>query len=198
VESEYGGPDSLFVKWNFTPGALVKLEYQYTRKGDVDFSGISFNYPEENITGMKWLGRGPYRVWKNRLRGQQFGVWYKSYNNTITGESWKYPEFKGYHAEINWVVIENKESPIVVFTDDQHMYLQMLHPEREKDALKNNNVAPAFPAGSIGFLQTIPAMGTKFQPAKVMGPESEKYHADGKPVSGTLWFDFSGNKISNQ
>ena len=61
---------------------------------------------------MKWLGRGPYRVWKNRLKGQQFGVWHKRYNNTITGASWDYPEFKGYHADLYWVVIENKESPV--------------------------------------------------------------------------------------
>jgi len=55
---------------------------------DADYRGITFNYPEEKITGMKWLGRGPYRVWKNRLRGQKFGVWHKAYNNTITGETW--------------------------------------------------------------------------------------------------------------
>ncbi len=54
--------------------------------------GITFQYPEEKITGMKWLGRGPYRVWKNRLKGMQFGVWEKAYNNTVTGESWNYPE----------------------------------------------------------------------------------------------------------
>lgn len=26
--------------------------------------GLTFSYPEANCTGMKWLGRGPYRVWK--------------------------------------------------------------------------------------------------------------------------------------
>jgi hypothetical protein len=152
--------------------------------------GITFNYPENKITGMKWLGRGPYRVWKNRLKGQQFGVWHKAYNNSITGETWGYPEFKGYHAEVNWVMIENKESPFTIYTADKNIYLQMLHPAREKDALQNNNVEPSFPEGNIGFLNAISPIGTKFQPAGVMGPQSQKNHSDGKPISGTLWFDF--------
>jgi hypothetical protein len=190
VEADYQGAGSLHVKWVFAPGHPVKLEYQYTQKGDVDFTGITFNYPEEKITGMKWLGRGPYRVWKNRLKGQQFGVWHKDYNNSITGETWGYPEFKGYHAEVNWVVIENRESPFTVYTTNKNMYLQMLHPAREKDALENNNVEPAFPNGSIGFLNTISPIGTKFNSPNTLGPQGQKNHTDGEPFSGTLWFDF--------
>jgi hypothetical protein len=190
VEADYQGAGSLHVTWTFAAGHPVKLEYQYTQQGDADFMGITFNYPEEKITGMKWLGRGPYRVWKNRLKGQQFGVWHKAYNNTITGETWGYPEFKGYHAEVNWVTVENKEAPFTIYAADENTYLQMLHPAREKDALSNNNVEPAFPEGSIGFLNAIAPIGTKFQPAKVMGPQSQTNHANGEKISGTLWFDF--------
>lgn len=190
VEADYQGAGSLRVKWIFTPGQPVKLEYQHSQQGEVDFTGITFNYPEEKITGMKWLGRGPYKVWKNRLKGQQFGVWHKAYNNAITGETFGYPEFKGYHAEVNWVVIESKESQFTVFTADKNMYLQMLHPGREKDALKNNNVEPAFPEGNLGFLNTISPIGTKFQAAEVMGPQSKKNHTNGELIKGTLWFDF--------
>lgn len=190
VEADYQGAASLHVKWTFAPGQPVKLEYQYAQKGDANFTGITFNYPEEKITGMKWLGRGPYRVWKNRLKGQQFGVWHKAYNNTITGETWGYPEFKGYHAEVNWVVIENKESPFTVYTSNKNMYLQMLHPGREKAALENNNVEPASPEGSIGFLNTINAIGTKFQAAKAIGPQSQLNQTNGEKISETLWFDF--------
>ncbi|MEJ7912698.1 MAG: glycoside hydrolase family 2 TIM barrel-domain containing protein [Chitinophagaceae bacterium] len=190
VEADYGGTAPLHIKWTFASGQAVKLEYQYTQTGEADFMGITFNYPEEKITGMKWLGRGPYRVWKNRLKGQAFGVWHKAYNNSITGESFKYPEFKGYHAQVNWVKIESRESPFTVYTSNKNMYLQMLHPAREKDALQNNNVEPPFPQGSIGFLQAIPAIGTKFQAAKVMGPQSQKTVANGQQITGTLWFDF--------
>ncbi|MGY4539854.1 hypothetical protein ACVW0P_004295 [Mucilaginibacter sp. UYNi724] len=191
VEANYQGVAPLHVKWTFTTKQPVKMEYQYTQHGDVDFMGITFNYPEDKITGMKWLGRGPYRVWKNRLKGQAFGVWQKAYNNTITGETWGYPEFKGYHAEVNWVVIENKESPFTIYIADKNTYLQVLNPSREQDGLQNNNVEPAFPAGTIGFLKAISAIGTKFQPADVLGPQSQKNHATGEKITGTLWFDFS-------
>jgi len=77
-----------------------------------------------------------------------------------------------------------------IYTADKNMYFQMLHPVREKDALKNNNVEPAFPEGSIGFLNAISAIGTKFQAAKAMGPQSQLNYANGEQISGTLWFDF--------
>ncbi|WP_183580880.1 glycoside hydrolase family 2 TIM barrel-domain containing protein [Mucilaginibacter sp. X5P1] len=191
VEADYqGATGSLHIKWTFATNVDAKLEYKYIQQGDADFIGITFNYPQDKITGMKWEGRGPYRVWKNRLKGQQFGVWHKDYNDAITGETWGYPEFKGYHAEVNWVVIENKESPFTVYTDNKNMYFQMLRPSREKDALKNNNVEPAFPDGNIGFLSAIPPIGTKFQAAKLMGPQSQKNTPSATPVNGTLWFDF--------
>jgi hypothetical protein len=190
VEADYQGDATLHVKWTFASGKPAKLDYTYTQTGDVDFMGITFNYPEEKVTGMKWLGRGPYRVWKNRVPGEQFGVWHKAYNSTITGETWGYPEFKGYHGEVNWATIENKESAFTVYTDNKDMYLQIYRPAREQDALKNNNVEPPFPEGSIGFLNGISAIGTKFQAAKQMGPQSQKNHLTGEPISNTLWFEF--------
>ncbi|HEX8429405.1 glycoside hydrolase family 2 protein [Hymenobacter sp.] len=190
VESTYEGPSNFYVKWVFEPGKPAKLDYRYSQKGEADFMGITFNYPEEKITGMKWLGRGPYRVWKNRMKGQQFGVWHKDYNNSITGETWQYPEFKGYHAELYWVVVENKESPFTVYTDDQSLFLQMLKPARPVGA-KNENTSGAFPEGNLGFMNSIAAIGTKFQPAASMGPQSQKNTMlNYTPISGSLWFDF--------
>ena len=61
--------------------------------------GINFDFPEGEIRSVTYMGKGPYRVWKNRLKGGLFGVWHKKYNNTETGESWNYPEFKGYYAD---------------------------------------------------------------------------------------------------
>jgi beta-galactosidase/beta-glucuronidase len=188
IEADYTGDASLHVKWTFQFSKPVKLEYSYKQTGDVDFHGITFNYPEEKVTGIKWLGRGPYKVWKNRLRGQQFGVFHKDYNNSITGETWKYPEFKGYHAEVNWVVLENKEAPFTVYIDDKNIFLQIYQPGRAKGA--NDKVMPPMPTGSIGFLNGISAIGTKFQEAKQMGPQGQKNTLTGAPINGTLWFEF--------
>ena len=178
------------VKWIFTPGKPAQLQYSYLPRGNADFYGITFNYPEQNITGMKWLGDGPYRVWKNRLKGGTLNVWQKDYNNTITGESWKYPEFKGYHANMYWVTIQSKEHPFTVYTGDEHIFLQMLKPAKPISA-PNDNTSPPFPEGNLGFLTAIPAIGTKFNPATDMGPQSQKnVQLNTTPVSGTLWFDF--------
>jgi hypothetical protein len=153
------------------------------------FTGITFNYPEKMIKGMKWLGRGPYHVWKNRLKGQQLAVWQKNYNNTITGESWNYPEFKGWHSELYWVTLQNRESDFTVYAKSEHLFLEMLQPEKPK-AAGNNNTSPAFPQGNIGFMSGISAMGTKFQDARVMGPQSQKNEPMKIPFNGTLVFDF--------
>ena len=190
VQSDYNGDASLHVKWTFVTGQPAKLDYSYTQTGAADFMGITFNYPEEKITGMKWLGRGPYRVWKNRLKGEKYGVWHKAYNNTITGENWNYPEFKGYYSEMNWATFENNESPFTVFTNEKNMYLQVFHPQREEYALKNNNVEPPFPKGDIGFLQGISAIGTKFHSAETMGPQGKKHVNIGELIKATLWFKF--------
>jgi len=67
-------------------------------KGSLDYAGITFSYPEKLVTGATLMADGPYRVWKNRIKGTQFGVYNKKYNNTVTGQSWDYPEFKGYYS----------------------------------------------------------------------------------------------------
>jgi hypothetical protein len=193
VEPVYEGASYFNVKWIFTPGQPVRLTYNYSQKGEAPCMGVSFNYPEEKITGIKWMGEGPYRVWKNRLKGQQFGVWQKKYNNTITGESWYYPEFKGYHANLYWVVIENKESSFNVYNEEENVFLQMLKPQKPAGA-NNDNTSPAFAEGNIGFMNAISPIGTKFQSADKMGPQSQlNMQLNSASIKGNLWFDFRPN-----
>jgi hypothetical protein len=66
----------------------------------------------------------------------------------------------------------------------------MLNPEKPKAAL-NDNVSPPFPEGNIGFMNGISPIGTKFQKAEVMGPQSQKNVRQGSvPLRGTLYFNF--------
>jgi hypothetical protein len=193
VEMHYAG-NLKKVQYTMMPSGVVKLEYAYSLLNNnpdnsFDFLGVSFNYPEDKVTGVKYLGRGPYRVWKNRMKGGLFNVWQKKYNNTITGESWEYPEFKGYYRDFNWVVVENKESNFTVYTDTENMFLRLYTPEKPKGA-GNDYTSPGFPKGDLSFLNGISAIGTKFDKAENHGPESQKNKVGTEWISNTLYFDF--------
>jgi len=184
------------IRWTVLKNGLVKLEAdQIQRIREADFIGISFNYPEDNCEAVTWMGRGPYRVWKNRLKGSNMGVWEKAYNNTITGESFNkliYPEFKGYHGNLYWARLKTTESDFTVISETPNLYFQLFKPEEPKHV--QGGVYPPFPDGDLSFLYEIPSIGTKFQQADIMGPNGEKgsfrgHRGDeGYPIK--LWFDF--------
>lgn len=189
ITARYEGNGFFQVKWSFQLGVPARLDYSYSVKGEAPFIGITFRYPEEKVTGLSWIGEGPYRVWKNRLQGQRFGSWYKAYNNTVTGESWIYPEFKGYHAQVHQATFHTQEPPFTFYIGNEGTFLQVFHPQAPKGAA-NNNTTPAFPEGDIGFMSAIAPIGTKFQDAAQMGPESQgNVMLNYTPVKGTIWID---------
>ena len=77
-----------YATWTIMKGGWLKLDYGYSVKGSLDYAGITFTYPENLVTGATLMANGPYRVWKKRSKGTQFGVFGKKYNNTVTGQSW--------------------------------------------------------------------------------------------------------------
>ncbi len=189
VEATYTGDAILNAKWIFKPGVPVKLEYSYTQTAPANFYGITFNVDESKITGIKWLGDGPYRTWKNRLKGVSTSVWQKKYNNTITGETFDYPEFKGYYANMYWAKVQAGESSFTVYTDKTGLFLQLLQPAKPKTVFIPH-VNPPFPEGNLGFLDAIAPIGNKFRPASTMGPQSQLNEPLSGIISGNLWFDF--------
>lgn len=183
--------------WKLHRSGLLELEVApiLSRVRDIDFIGVSFNYPEEKVKSMKWFGNGPYRVWKNRIHGTNMGVWEKDYNNTITGESFNeliYPEFKGYHANVNWLRLETTETPFTILVETPNLYMQLFTPGAPQ--LVRGGTMPPFPEGDLSFLYEIPAIGTKFKQAEAMGPTGQKgvdgHHRgdDNDPIR--VWFDF--------
>lgn len=185
------------ITWTLEKSGLLRLVANPLRDGvfDVDFVGISFNYPEEKCTGIKYMGQGPYRVWKNRLKGSEVGVWEKAYNNTITGESFEkmvYPEFKGYHGKLYWATLETTESPVTIISETPNLYFQLFKPAKPQYVA--GGTFPAFPEGDISFLYEIPAIGTKFFQIDRLGPTAkkgmffERWGDDSYPIK--LWFDF--------
>lgn len=174
------------IRWTVYGNGWIRLDYQYELFGEQHFMGITFDYPEENVKGMKWLGKGPYRVWKNRLKGTTFNVWSNDYNDTTPGISWDYPEFKGYYADLHWVVFDTTDGPITAVTDSPDIFLRVY---TQKDGPEPRDTVMKFPEGDISFLHAIPAIGTKFNKAEEYGPESQPTNAAGK-YAGTIYLRF--------
>lgn len=179
-----GGADSIV--WRLTSQGLLYMDAVLLNRAsggggfddafmdtEVYNLGLTFSYPERICKGMKWLGRGPYRVWKNRIPGTNYGIWHKDYNNTVTGESYDnlvYPEFKGYHANIYWATFESDTAPFTVYSRTDGIFYRVFTPEEPKGSAKRT--MPEFPEGDISFLLDIPAI-CSFKPIEQQGPNSQ-------------------------
>ncbi|MCL7762530.1 beta-galactosidase [Polaribacter sp. Z014] len=184
-----------FFKWTIYPNGLLDLKVELRSQKIVEgYMGITFSFPEEEVKGMKWLGDGPYRVWRNRMKGTQFRVWENDYNNTVTGESgFVYPEFKGFFSSLNWVKLKGKQdNGFTVYCHSDLTFLRMLTPDQPADP-KKGAIVTNFPKGDISFVKNIPAMGTKFMPASASGPQGSPKNYFGnvdEPIKIDLTFEF--------
>jgi len=164
---------------------------------DVRNFGFSFTYPETLCTGMQWFGRGPYRVWRNRQRGQTIGLWQKEYNNTVTGQSdgrLVYPEFKGYHANLYWARMLSATAPFTVYSETDGLYFRVFTPEEPTDSEgKKVHTMQPFPEGDLSFLFEIPGMRS-YKPIEQLGPQAQPSHIrinkGDEGLRMKLWFDF--------
>jgi hypothetical protein len=174
--------------WTVYPTGWISLDYEYELNGQFDIFGVSFDYPESKMEVMRFLGQGPYRVWKNRLKGGTFNVWSNKYKNDIPGVTWDFPEFKGYYRDWRWVVFSTAQGDITIVNATPELFLGVYRP--------NDGPAPAntklnLPDTGIALLHGIPAIGTKFDKPEVLGPQSQKNKASGV-YKGTVWFHFDG------
>jgi hypothetical protein len=198
VEVSYTG-NMRYARWTMHPGGWLSLEYEYNLQGSYALAGISFNYPENFVLGAKWLGKGPYRVWKNRLQGVTNNVWENMNNNTQTGSfPWNYPEFKGYYADITWMELNTVEGKFLMASKDTGLYVRLFN----FYGLSGITPHPALPVGDISFLDAIPPIGTKLAlnisaNTANLGPAGEFAKFNG-PVKRTLWFYFGLPKPEDQ
>lgn len=202
-----GAVDS--IRWMMTPAGLLSMDAVTLNRGvrgmgfddaafedEISMFGFTFSYPETNVKSMDWLGRGPYRVWRNRIRGANFGTWSKGYNNTITGADYEnlvYPEFKGYHGNMYWSTLHTSESPFTMYSASDGVFMRVFTPAEPTDNHTNWKAHPAFPDGDISFLYEIPAIRC-FKPVSQQGPKSQpsniRIKAGDEGVNMELWFDF--------
>ena len=167
------------VNWIFEDDGSVYVSASYYFNGVVDLLGIAFDYPETKVKSKQWVGKGPYRVWQNRLEGPQYGYWQNNYNDPIPGESFEYPEFKGYFTDVDWMQIETTEGKIGIINPSD--YVGIYTPRDGRDHLLYT-----LPETGIAFLKAIPAVRNKVNTTDLNGPSAQPYWSKGKGTINTI------------
>ncbi|MBN2129210.1 MAG: hypothetical protein JW741_06920 [Sedimentisphaerales bacterium] len=173
-------------RWTVCPSGWIRLEYTYELEGQFGLFGVHFEYPESRMKSMRWLGHGPYRVWKNRMKGGRLDLWSNAYKDHTPGLTWDFPEFRGYYRHWRWVVFETNEGTITIVNETPDLFLGVYRP---KDGPDPSNTKLDAPETGIAFLHGIPAIGTKFQKPESLGPQGRKNEASGT-YRGSVWFHF--------
>ncbi len=161
-------------KWTLLDSGWLKLDYAVDPAAQASATneiGIAFNYPEAKILKKTWLGDGPYRVWRNRLKGQTLGVWETAYNTTETGfKDWLYPEFAGYFANVRWMKIATTEGTLTLMIPDENTFVRVGTPEFPPAKLAGKTLVK-MPPGNLAVVRDLPPIGTKFSSAAQGGPQ---------------------------
>ena len=168
------------ITWSIRDDELV-LRYVIDYRGAADLLGISFDYPEERIREKRWVGAGPYRIWKNRDAGVTFGLHAAAYSRAVPGETYAYPEFHGFFGDWQWLELRTSDGDIAARNDGGIPYFGLYTPPGgEKPILE-------LPELGLSFLHAIPPIGTKFALPDVLGPESQAAQIAGE-IRGAVVF----------
>ncbi|MDR1023990.1 MAG: hypothetical protein LBL94_12095 [Prevotellaceae bacterium] len=173
VEATYFGPLRRAL-WRISPEGDVRVEYDYEYDGVVELMGVKFDYPEAKMKSMRLLAEGPYRVWQNRLHGATLDVWSNEYNDPVPGETFTYPEFKGYYSGWRWAVFETSEGSITLGNEASGSYLGVYTPRDGRDE-------PLYqlPQTGLAILDVIPAVRNKVNATDLVGPSSQAQRVTG-------------------
>jgi hypothetical protein len=161
------------VTWRLR-GEELLLAYELGHAGAVDIYGIRFEALGE-VRSKRWVGEGPYRIWKNRAGGTRHGLHEVAFNDPVPGESFTYPEFPGFFGAWQWLELRARDARVVIRNESGIPYHGLHRPQPGKQ--------PVIDLPDLGwsFLHAIPPIGTKFDLAETLGPQSQV-----TPVAGAV------------
>jgi hypothetical protein len=184
----------LQAKWTMLDSGWLKLEYAADPALQTNGTGVAFDYPEEKMLDKTWLGDGPYRVWRNRLKGQTLGVWETTYNTTETGfKDWVYPEFAGYFANVRWLKLATTEGTLTMMIPDDKTFVRVGTPKFPPANIAGRTIVK-MPPGNLAVVRDIPPMGNKFASAAQSGPQGTTPLVNG-PYQGTVYLRFEPSAL---
>ena len=176
-DKKYGPVDASF-DWIATTNDDMSVTYEWTIQCTnwVDVLGVDF--PITGIATKKWSGRGPDRLWRNRMKGPTWGVWEDKYNDAVPSLSWVRP-FKGWF-DAEWMEFRlSSGNTFTLCLDDNSSLLTpnsslFIGVGTPKDGPDNFLYTMPEELG-VGVYHVIPAIGNKIFPPERGGPQ-------GKPV----------------
>lgn len=173
-------------KWTMLDSGWLKLDYSVDPTVPTNLAGVALDFPEEKMLKKTWLGDGPYRVWRNRLKGGTLGVWETACNTTETGyKDWVYPEFAGYFANVRWLKLATTEGTLTIVIPDENTFVRVGTPKLPEPKLSGKTMVD-FPSGNLAVVRDIPAIGTKFSTAAQGGPQGFTQLVNA-PYHGTVY-----------
>jgi hypothetical protein len=174
------------LSWRVLGSGWLGLSYRYAPSGSYPFYGVSFDYPEALVQSVQWLGRGPGRVWQNRMKGTWHDVW--SITRRPAPLGWDDAQLAGYFADVYWARLSTSEGRIDVVIDDPGTYLRLF-------SVGTAPVQAAFPPGDISILRGIAPIGdARLEPA-ALGPQGEPHVLDGsREISASVYLRFDGDE----
>ena len=168
------------VTWRFLADGGLYMNVEYNFYGVVDLMGLCFDYPEQLMKSKQWVGKGPYRVWQNRQEGPQYGLWQNDYNDPIPGESFEYPEFKGYFANVAWMKFNTAEGQFGI--EQMSGKIGVYTPRDGRD-----HILYTLPETGIALLRVIPAVRNKVNTTDLNGPSAQPYWSKGKGTMNVIF-----------
>lgn len=185
ILAESNNDDSQF-RWTLDAGGQVVLAYRFAAPDQaLAHCAVGFDLEDQAVKSKRWLGDGPFRVWSNRRKGPQYGLWENVYNDGLAGERWQLPEFKGVFANVDWMRLELQNGSVLLVDTEAGSDVGVLRPYNSPHA--KNSVWSYPEQGGLFMFHHVPAVGTKFHPAARLGPQSRPHKLDGS-IAGRVTF----------
>jgi hypothetical protein len=183
--------------WTIAPDGALQLDYAFSLpQGKYHYAGIGLELPAGEVTGKRWLGEGPSRIWKNRTEGGLLDVWDVNKQPNEPGIKWNYPEFEGYFAPWYWASFRlNDGHQVGLSTTNDDLILGVLNPVNGEDP---KNAVWHYPAQEGLYLfHAISAVGAKWKLAEEFGPDSQPTEIS-ETLTGSVRMLFDWNTMDTQ